>query len=106
MRDSEGDLTFDPRLPQEWESLTFRVQWRGSRLRVTVLPDAIELDAETGDGAQVVVRGEQVKVVPGEVARVALDGQGPVKPGRPSLRALSGNRREDGTLITATVPHS
>ncbi|MGW6228475.1 glycoside hydrolase family 65 protein [Cellulosimicrobium cellulans] len=106
MRDSDGELSFDPRLPQEWESLTFRVQWHGSRLRVTVLPDAIELDAETGEGAQVTVRGEQVKVVPGEVVRVALDGQGPVKPGRPSLRALSGNRRDDGTLITATVPHS
>ena len=106
MRDSDGELSFDPRLPQGWESLTFRVQWHGSRLRVTVEPDAIELDAETGDGAQVTVRGEQVKVVPGEVARVALDGQGPVRPGRPSLRALSGNRREDGTLITATVPHS
>lgn len=106
MRDSEGELTFDPRLPQTWESLTFRVNWHESRLRVTVLPDALEIDAETGDGAQVSVRGEQVKVVPGEVTRVALDGQGPVRPGRPSLRALSGNRREDGTLITATVPHS
>ena len=106
MRDFGGELSFDPRLPQGWESLTFRVQWNGSRLRVTVLPDALEIDAETGDGAQVTVRGERVKVVPGEVVRVALDGQGPVRPGRPSLRALSGNRREDGTLITATVPHS
>ena len=106
MRDSDGELSFDPRLPQDWESLTFRLQWNGSRLRVTVLPDAIELDAETGDGALVTVRGEKVKVVPGEVARITLDGQGPVKPGRPSLRALSGNRRDDGTLITATVPHS
>jgi len=106
MRDHDGVLSFDPRLPQGWEGLTFRVTWNGTRLRVTVRPDELELVAETGDGAQVVVRGEQVKVAPGEPTVVALDGQGPVRPGRPSLRALSGNRRDDGTLITATVPHS
>ena len=106
MRDYDGVLTFDPRLPEGWESLTFRVTWHGSRLRVTVSADAIELVAETGDGAQVDVRGETVHVVAGEATRVALDGQGARFAGRPGLRALSGNRREDGTLITATVPHS
>ncbi|MGH3587511.1 MAG: glycoside hydrolase family 65 protein, partial [Pseudonocardia sp.] len=106
MRDHDGELSFDPRLPQDWEGLTFRVTWHGSRLRVTVRPEEIELVAETGEGAQVTVRGEQVKVTPGDPVRVDLDGQGPRRPGRPSLRALSGNRRDDGTLITATVPHS
>ncbi len=106
MRDHDGVLSFDPRLPQGWEALTFRVQWNGSRLRVTVRPDELELVAETGEGATVLVRGEQVAVAADEPVVVALDGQGPVRPGRPSLRALSGNRRDDGTLITATVPHS
>ncbi|MFE5309943.1 glycoside hydrolase family 65 protein [Isoptericola sp. NPDC056605] len=106
LRDHDGVLSFDPRLPQGWEALTFRVQWHGSRLRVTVRPDELELVAETGDGAKVLVRGEQVAVTAGEPVVVPLDGQGPVRPGRPSLRALSGNRRDDGTLITATVPHS
>ncbi|MFE6971946.1 glycoside hydrolase family 65 protein [Isoptericola sp. NPDC057653] len=106
MRDHDGELTFDPRLPQGWDELTFRVMWHGSRLRVSVRAEELELTAETGEGAQVAVRGEQVKVGPGESVRVPLDGQGPVRPGRPSLRALSGNRRDDGTLITATVPHS
>ncbi|MCA5895213.1 glycoside hydrolase family 65 protein [Isoptericola sp. NEAU-Y5] len=106
MRDYDGVLSFDPRLPQGWEALTFRVTWNGSRLRITVTPDALELTPETGEGARVVVRGQKVTVPAGEVTRVPLEGQGPLRPGRPSLRALSGNRREDGTLITATVPHS
>jgi alpha,alpha-trehalose phosphorylase len=104
MRDHGGALSFDPRLPQGWDSLTFRVTWRNSRMRVTVTADAIELVAETGDGVTVTVRGSEVKVT-GQGARVPLDGQGPLRRGRPSRRALAGNRREDGTLITATVPH-
>ncbi|WP_278235002.1 glycosyl hydrolase family 65 protein [Isoptericola sp. AK164] len=104
-RDHDGDLTFDPRLPSGWDSLTFRITWKGSRLRVTVLPSSLELVAETGEGATVGVRGERVTVRSGEPVTVLLDGQGPVRAGRPGLRALSGNRREDGTLITAIVPH-
>ncbi|MET4224861.1 glycoside hydrolase family 65 protein [Oerskovia enterophila] len=106
MRDDCGRISFDPRLPQEWESLTFRVTLRDSRLKVTVTVDAIELVCETGEGADVLVRGESVHVGAGETVTVALDGQGPVLHGTPSLRDLTGNRREDGTLITAQVPHS
>jgi alpha,alpha-trehalose phosphorylase len=106
MRDYEGLLTFDPRLPDGWEALTFRVTWHGSRLRVTVTGDGLELVAETGDGVEVGVRGERVKVAPGEPVHIALDGHGPVRRGTPGQRALSGHRREDGTLITARVPHS
>ena len=104
MRDHEGRLTFDPRLPESWERLTFRVTWQGVRLRVTVTRDALELEAQTGDTAGVSVRGQDVKVLQGETVRVPLHGHGPVLAGRPNLRAMSGNRREDGTLITATVP--
>jgi len=35
---------------------------------------------------------------------VPLDGQGPVLPGKPSLRQFADSRREDGTLLSASVP--
>jgi alpha,alpha-trehalose phosphorylase len=106
LRDYGGRVTIDPRLPQDWESMTFRITLKGSRLRVTVRRDVLELACEIGDGAQVTVRGEEIKVTPEEVVRVTLNGQGPVRSGRPSLRALTGSRRDDGTLITTTVPHT
>lgn len=106
MRDHDGHVAFDPRLPASWDALTFRVTVKGSRLRVHLTAGAIELTCETGDGAHVSVRGVQHDVRPGEPTVVALDDQGPLRSGRPSMRALSGNRREDGTLIQATVPHS
>ncbi|GII99744.1 alpha,alpha-trehalose phosphorylase [Sediminihabitans luteus] len=100
-----GRFTIDPRLPRSWDSLTYRITVGGSRLRATLRADALELVCETGDGATVHVRGTEVHVGAGETVTVPLDGQGPLRPGRPGMRALAGNRREDGTLIKAEVPH-
>src|SRR5690606_6194923 len=32
MRDYDGELSFDPRLPADWPSLSFPLRWRGSVL--------------------------------------------------------------------------
>uniref|UniRef100_UPI003B3AF43A glycoside hydrolase family 65 protein n=1 Tax=Pseudactinotalea sp. TaxID=1926260 RepID=UPI003B3AF43A len=32
MRDHDGELSFDPRLPTTWEGLRYRLTWRGTRL--------------------------------------------------------------------------
>ena len=50
------------------------------------------------------VRGVDYTVAPGESVRITLHGQGPVIPGRPSIRQLEGSVREDGTLMSASVP--
>jgi len=104
MRDYNGDITFDPRLPADWPELTFHVRVRGSRLRVTVRQDAIEFVLEDGDGVHVSVRGAGHDVGPGAPVRVALDGQGPRLAAPSSTPAAVGERRADGTVITADVP--
>ncbi|WP_372594820.1 glycosyl hydrolase family 65 protein, partial [Actinotalea sp.] len=105
MRDRGGDLTFAPRLPVGWTSLTFRMTVRGSRLRVSVRQDEIAFSLETGGAVQVVVLGERVLVVPGSVISVPLADQGPRIDGAPPATALRGTSRADGTRITASVPH-
>ena len=59
-----------------------------------------------GDGVPVEfsVRGVGYTVDPGSEVVAPLADQGPVIPGRPSLRELIGERREDGTLLSASVP--
>ena len=104
MRDHGGRITFDPRLPDSWPALTFRMTLRTSRLRVRVLHDAIELALEEGPATSVTVRGQQVDVDVQPVT-VRLDGQGPWIPGEPDATALRGTLRADGTVITASVPH-
>ncbi len=104
MRDHFGELSFDPRLPAEWPELSFVLHWHGTRLDVTVTKDRLTVRAGEGDPVAFSVRGVGYVVGPGEEVAVPLEGQGPVIPGRPSLRQLGEARREDGSLISASVP--
>lgn len=93
----------DPRLPDGWESLTYRVTLHGTRVRVTVRPDELELYVEHGSGpVTLAVRGELVKVAPGAPVTVPLAHQGPRLTGEPPYPA--GIQRADGTVISAIVP--
>src|SRR5690606_33287427 len=102
MRDHNGTITFDPRLPDVWPSLTFRITVRGTRLRVVLEHQRITFTVEEGDSAEVIVRGHQVVVDRSGPVTVELEGQGPRLTETPRLR--TGEKRPDGTLITATVP--
>ncbi|MDQ7879805.1 glycosyl hydrolase family 65 protein [Microbacterium sp. QXD-8] len=104
MRDHFGELSFDPRLPAAWPSLEFVLHWHGTRLVVTVTRDELRVRATEGDPVGFSVRGVGYVVGPGEEVVAPLDGQGPVIAGRPSLRELGDARREDGSLLSASVP--
>lgn len=101
-RDHRGRYTFDPRLPESWPSLTFRITLGGSRLCVTVRQTEIEFVVETGDGASVEVRGKQLDLSPAAPTTVPLDGHGPRIEGAP--HPVAGRRRADGSVIGAIVP--
>jgi len=104
MRDHFGELSFNPRLPADWPSLEFVLHWHGTRLVVTVTRDQLRVRATEGEPVGFSVRGVGYVVGAGEEVIAALDGQGPVIPGRPSLRELGDARREDGSLLSASVP--
>ncbi|MGI8983602.1 MAG: glycosyl hydrolase family 65 protein, partial [Acidimicrobiales bacterium] len=67
-------VRIDPRLPAAWESLSFPIRWRGSRIVVHVGADRLELDL---DGPAVVAVGLGAPVALGAgrlVARRECDG--------------------------------
>ena len=72
------DVSFDPRLPEEWESLTFRLTLRGSRLTIVLTATEITFEITDGDAESidVVVRGEPVTVGRGVKTTVPLAHQG------------------------------
>ena len=43
MRDFEGHISFDPRLPREWERMRFRLKVRGSRVQVDLTGEMLEI---------------------------------------------------------------
>ncbi|WP_347346233.1 glycosyl hydrolase family 65 protein [Microbacterium sp.] len=104
MRDHYGDLTFDPRLPAGWPSLEYTLHWRGTELRVAVTQTEFRIDAGEGDAVDFAVRGVPHRIEGGQSVVVPLVDQGPVREGRPRLGEIAEARREDGTLLSASVP--
>ena len=104
MRDHYGELSFDPRLPEAWPSLSYTLHWRGTELKVRITRDAMTVDAAGGGPVSFSVRGASVTVEPGGSVTVPLDGQGPRLSGRPTLSDIGESLREDGTLLSASVP--
>jgi alpha,alpha-trehalose phosphorylase len=105
MRDYNGRISFDPRLPDEWPSLTFRFAHRGTRVRAVLTRDQYEFCVEEGTEATFSVRGQQVTVRAGEPpTTVPLSDQGPRIDAEHAFTTRG--RREDGSLITASVPRA
>ncbi|WP_341873785.1 glycosyl hydrolase family 65 protein [Leucobacter coleopterorum] len=78
MRDAGRQLRFDPRLPAHWGSLSFKLEWRGSRVRVTLEQQRITFELVEGDGPLFVeVREQTVEVRAGSLSEVLLEDQGP-----------------------------
>jgi len=104
MRDYGGEISFDPRLPETWEGIRFRITLQGTRLRVTLTKEEMTFEVEEGDRADFSVRGWPVTVRAGAPATVRLNGE---EPRIDSILALqAGERRRDGSLITASVPQA
>ena len=106
MRDHGGNLTFDPRLPKDWQSLAFQLQVRGSKMKVRLTRASITFEVVEGGPVELSVRGEAVTAQPGEVSSVVLDGQGLQLPTLHGTHPVVGHRRADGSVIQAVVPEA
>ncbi|WP_406023213.1 glycoside hydrolase family 65 protein [Nocardioides sp. NBC_00850] len=107
MRDYDGKLSFDPRLPVQWGSLIFRVQWHSTRMQVALTSDQIVFTVVDTPGEEfdipISVRGEEFVVSKGSPVIVPLADQGP-RIGTHLDEEPHGGIRPDGSRITATVP--
>jgi alpha,alpha-trehalose phosphorylase len=105
MRDHYGELTFDPRLPAAWPELSYALTWHASHLDITLRRDEmIVRNRAGGEDVAFSVRGTAYTISPDEELVVPLATQGPVRAGRPTLQMFADVRREDGTLLSASVP--
>jgi len=66
LRDSDGTLSFDPRLPRTWDGLRFPLQVRGQRLTVDINHDEVAYELGDGEPLDITHQGEHVELAPGQ----------------------------------------
>ncbi|MDN3310023.1 glycosyl hydrolase family 65 protein [Microbacterium oryzae] len=104
MRDHDGELSFDPRLPRDWPELQYALSWQGSQLEVALRRDEMRVRVRSGDPVTFRVRGGVHTASVDAEAVVPLADQGPVIQGRPTMRKYSSMHREDGSHLEPTLP--
>ena len=104
MRDYNGTITFDPRLPESWAGLTFQITLRGTRVRWTLR--AARLPSQSSQARA----PSWPFVASTSRSRLACrcgfhwPTKAPASTAR--SRPRQSDRRPDGTLITASVPQA
>ena len=103
MRDHDGKLTFDPRLPPSWPEIRYRLMWHGTRILISLTQESMSVSVVSGsDPVAFSVRGVDFEAARGRDVTVDLADQGRVLEGAPKLSGS--HRREDGTLMVPALP--
>jgi len=67
VRDFDGQLTIDPRLPARWKRLRYSLRFQQRQLRVDLGETTEHYLVESGDPLDVIIRGESHRLSPGSV---------------------------------------
>jgi alpha,alpha-trehalose phosphorylase len=99
MRDHGGLLSFDPRLPVQWQGLSFPLTVRGCELEVELVHDRATYRLRKGEGLAISHQGEELLLRPGEP--VSLPIRRPEKRPQVTLDTLIPRNRFDAVLFDA-----
>lgn len=67
MRNFENKLTFAPQIPKEWKSYSFKINYRGSTLKIYKDHNECKFTNENSKPIEIFVHGKKVKVSPNEL---------------------------------------
>jgi maltose phosphorylase len=70
MRVKNNTLHFEPKIPAQWKGYSFKINFRGQVLKVSVQADATHFTLEGSNELHVVVNGTTVTVKPNELVTV------------------------------------
>ncbi len=62
MRVRDGRLHFNPRLPEHWQGIAFKINFRNSVLKVHLHADKHQIEKISGDPVEVIVHGETISL--------------------------------------------
>ena len=86
MRATDGKLRFAPRLPSGISSLSFRMRYRGRRLRVDIQPEKATYEVLDGSPLEICHHGESVQLETGPTSRSIPFLQSSPPPSQPAGR--------------------
>lgn len=72
MRIKENKLFFNPFLPEQWDSFTFRIGFRGVILSIKINKGFMEIENKSDKGIEVMVKAEDFGIEGGEKVRIEL----------------------------------
>ncbi|MFP4378169.1 MAG: glycoside hydrolase family 65 protein [Spirochaetales bacterium] len=72
MRDYDGKLSFDPRLPKAWSLLRFRIRFHDSRLEVEVTDETFSITLIDGPSLAVTILGTEYTVAKDQAVTVGF----------------------------------
>ncbi|MGJ5642554.1 glycoside hydrolase family 65 protein [Formosa sp. S-31] len=70
MRVIENTLSFEPKIPQQWEGYSFKVNFRNHILKINVAQTGTTFSLESGDALEIVCNGTKVTLETGKPAVV------------------------------------
>jgi alpha,alpha-trehalose phosphorylase len=73
LRDSNGSLSFDPRLPRTWDGLRFPLDIRGQRLTVDVSHDEVTYQLSEGTPLTILHQGKEVELAPAGITTCPVE---------------------------------
>jgi alpha,alpha-trehalose phosphorylase len=71
VRDFDGELTIDPRLPRRYDRLEFPLRFHDRQIRVVLSHEEEEYELVEGEPLDVTIRGEAHRLVPGATLRLS-----------------------------------
>ncbi|GAB2770989.1 glycoside hydrolase family 65 protein [Salinimicrobium soli] len=70
MRVVDGQLSFNPKIPNGWEAFSFKINYRNKILKVNVAPGKTSFSLEGNEAIEILVKGKAVKVEPNHLVCV------------------------------------
>jgi len=70
MRVKENTLHFEPKIPQQWDAYSFKVNFRGQVVKVNVTQNATSFELEGTNTLEIKVNGKTVTITPNNLATV------------------------------------
>ncbi|MDH3323273.1 MAG: family 65 glycosyl hydrolase domain-containing protein, partial [Flavobacteriaceae bacterium] len=70
MRNFDNTLSFDPQIPQEWTSYSFKIDYRGSTLKIYKDHKSAKFTNENSKAIEIMVHNKKIIVEPGSMVEI------------------------------------